>query len=970
MKLHHKILAVLLTLLLTVGVFTQLSLNVFADGTDQGGSEYEENILSQDTTAPDGTIDPEATTEEPTTEEPNTEAPTTEEPTTEEPTTEEPTTVEPTTVEPTTQPPEPTSVTVTAQEIQASGAGTAIQTALNTAKDKGTDSKPFTVKVERGTYTLSSTLFIYSNTNLELLNVTLNRGRSGINMLRIGDYDTESSGVTGYHYRNITINGGTFDGKNVAGTVMKLTHAKNVTLKNITLTNTKNYHLIETAGVDGLTVYNCAFTNMTLDSGNKSYEALQLDVLKKDNIVETRSEDLCMKNVTVEKCLFENCFRGVGSHTAVHNNPHNNINIRSNTFRNLKSAAIQTVGWVNSNITGNTISNAPRAIAVFSIAKNGQNGTTYLPSAFANEGKTTQHYSDSYAAQKSNIIIEHNNISGCGNSTDSSASEISAISVIGFEVTSSESSIVKLPAGNYYCDNVAVKNNLINVRGNGIRVEKTKNILLDSNVIKHTAKNPNQTNDYGIVFRNYVTGSINNNYISNSPVNGIQIDEKCTITQIYRNEIYSPGKYAMGAYASSIKLISENDIKTAAKEGIAILSSSSVTSKIAQNRLSGVKGPAIHIDAKSAAALIEKNTCYKCTENIAYTKSTGKVKVGTNYTTATGGSSISAGISNVYLRIGNSLRFSKSVSPVNTITSYSYTTSNSEVASVDSSNGRIKGLKSGSATITVKMANGKSSSCKVTVINASYVPETSVKLNTTALTITAGNKYTLKATVSPSNATTKGITWSSSNSTVASVSAGVVTAKKAGTCTITAKTYIGKTATCSVTVKAAPVAVTGIKLNTTAVTMTAGTKYTLKATISPSNATNKTVSWSSSNPSVAGMASGGVINAKAAGTCTITAKTNNGKTATCKVTVKKAVAVTGIKLNTTAVTMTAGTKYTLKATISPSNATNKNVTWSSSNPKVAGMAAGGVINAKAKGTCTITAKTNNGKTATCKVTVK
>lgn len=255
-------------------------------------------------------------------------------------------------------------------------------------------------------------------------------------------------------------------------------------------------------------------------------------------------------------------------------------------------------------------------------------------------------------------------------------------------------------------------------------------------------------------------------------------------------------------------------------------------------------------------------------------------------------------------------------------------------------------------------------------ITADAATATSIKTSCKALTMTAGTTFTLKATITPSNATNKTVYWSSSNTTVAGMAAGgVVKAKKAGTCTITAKTSNGKKATCKITVKAAP-APTGIKLNTATLLMTAGTKYTLKATITPSYANNKTVYWSSSDATVAGMAAGGVINAKKAGTCTITAKTNNGKKATCSLTVKAAPAPSGIKLNTSAVTMTAGTKYTLKATISPTNAVNKNVTWTSGNTNIAGMASGGVINAKCAGICTITAKTSNGKTATCKVTVK
>ena len=331
-------------------------------------------------------------------------------------------------------------------------------------------------------------------------------------------------------------------------------------------------------------------------------------------------------------------------------------------------------------------------------------------------------------------------------------------------------------------------------------------------------------------------------------------------------------------------------------------------------------------------------------------------------------SGVSLNTTALTLSVGNKYTLRATVTPSNaTDKAVVWSTSDESVAAV-SADGVVTAKKTGAAVITAKTGDGLSASCKVTAI----IPVSGIKLNYSALTMTAGTKFTLKATVTPSDATNKTVYWSSSSPSVAGMAAGgVINAKKAGTTTVTAKTSNGKAATCKITVKPAP-APTGIKLGTTSLTMTAGTKYTLKATVLPSTANNKTVYWSSSNTSVAGMAAGGVINAKKAGSCTITAKTANGKKATCKLTVKpksNTVFVTGIKLNASKLTMTAGTKYTLKATITPSNATNKNVTWSSSDPSVAGMAAGGVINAKKAGTCTITAKTNNGKTAICKVTV-
>ena len=120
------------------------------------------------------------------------------------------------------------------------------------------------------------------------------------------------------------------------------------------------------------------------------------------------------------------------------------------------------------------------------------------------------------------------------------------------------------------------------------------------------------------------------------------------------------------------------------------------------------------------------------------------------------------------------------------------------------------------------------------------------------------------------------------------VSNGKVTAVKAGTATITVRTEDGnKSASCAVTVAPKTYPVESVTLNKTAIELTEGEKITLTATVNPSNATNKNVSWSSSDAGVATVANGEVTAVKA-GTATITVKTEDGnKTATGTVTVKK-----------------------------------------------------------------------------------
>ena len=319
---------------------------------------------------------------------------------------------------------------------------------------------------------------------------------------------------------------------------------------------------------------------------------------------------------------------------------------------------------------------------------------------------------------------------------------------------------------------------------------------------------------------------------------------------------------------------------------------------------------------------------------------------------------------------GDEFTLTANVNPSNaTNKNVSWKSSNTSVATV--SDGKVTALKAGSATITVTTEDGsKTATCSVTV-NAKVYPVTSVSLNKSTATLTEGETLTLTATVNPSNATNKNVSWKSSNTSVATVSNGKVTAVKAGSATITVTTEDGgKTATCSVTVKAI-VNVTSVSLNKTTASLTEGESLTLTASINPSNATNKNVTWKSSNTSVATVSNGKVTAVKA-GSATITVTTKDGnKTATCSVTVnEKVYPVSGVYLNKTSVSVVVGNKLTLVATITPSNATNKNITWNSSNTSVATVSPNGEISTLSPGTANIVATTVDGKyTATCKITV-
>ncbi len=158
----------------------------------------------------------------------------------------------------------------------------------------------------------------------------------------------------------------------------------------------------------------------------------------------------------------------------------------------------------------------------------------------------------------------------------------------------------------------------------------------------------------------------------------------------------------------------------------------------------------------------------------------------------------------------------------------------------------------------------------------------------------------------------------------------------------------------------------GVTLGKTSLTLTTGQTAALTTTISPSNATNKSVTWSSSNTAVATVDANGKVTAKSTGNATITVKTVSGaKTATCAVTVKNPiVAVTGISITQNSekiyLDAYAREKKQLTCNVQPSNATNKSVTWASSNTGIATVDANGNITAVNPGVVTITAKTSDG----------
>ena len=355
------------------------------------------------------------------------------------------------------------------------------------------------------------------------------------------------------------------------------------------------------------------------------------------------------------------------------------------------------------------------------------------------------------------------------------------------------------------------------------------------------------------------------------------------------------------------------------------------------------------------------------------------------------------------LRVGEQTTLIATITPDNaTNKSVTWKSDNTEAATVE--NGVVTAVGEGKANITVTTVDGnKTATCEITVLPEEPEPEVinveNVTLNSQNEELKIGDTVTLVATITPSNATNKNVTWSSDNTNVATVNNGVVRAVGEGKANITVTTVDGnKTAVCEITVlpKEEPepdpepevVNVESVSLNIQSDELEIGETVALVATVMPSNATNKNVTWSSDNTNVATV-NNGVVRAVGEGSANITVTTVDGnKTATCMITVlpeeepepepeptpepdpePEVINVESVALNSQNEELKIGETITLVATVMPSNATNKNVVWSSDNTNVATVN-NGVVTAVGEGSANITVTTVDGnKTAVCKITV-
>lgn len=303
------------------------------------------------------------------------------------------------------------------------------------------------------------------------------------------------------------------------------------------------------------------------------------------------------------------------------------------------------------------------------------------------------------------------------------------------------------------------------------------------------------------------------------------------------------------------------------------------------------------------------------------------------------------------------------------VPSYTWESSNEDVATI--TNGKVTAMSVGEATIKVTAAElGLSASCKIKV---NPVEAETIVLNTTNQELKIGDEFQLTATIEPENTTDKSITWESNDDKIATVTEeGLVKAVGVGKAIITV-TSGNVSVTCNIEVE--PIQVTGISLSHEDIEIEITDEFELQATISPEDATNKKIIWSSSDEKIAKVSENGLITGLSEGKTIITAKSEDGgHTAQVNVTVN----LKGIKLTQNNILLAfPDGREVIHVLYSHNDKAYLEATWTSDNPEIAAVTGDGIgtnsalIEAKGEGETIITATSADGlKTATCTVKVE
>lgn len=525
----------------------------------------------------------------------------------------------------------------------------------------------------------------------------------------------------------------------------------------------------------------------------------------------------------------------------------------------------------------------------------------------------------------------------------------------------------------------SVMPNAIVLNQNEIGIKKGKGYQLVSTVLPENAENKQvvwESSDPKIVSVNSVTGYITGvkegsaTITVKTLINDISTDcivnvsgKNILVSKIFLNEkriSLAVGYTHSLTYQITPKNATENDlIFTSSDSSVATVNQSGV--------IQGLKEGNAIITVSSSNGLA-KDTTYVS----VYKKGASTVVDGEPIKTDNYPKSLTVSPQSLNLKLGGSSQLIASVLPEKSNNQISWSSTNSRVATVDS-NGLVSAVGMGSATIIARTINDITYNVNVLVGNYSKELR-SILVTTNYISLSVSNSKQLAVAFTPADASNKNVFWTSSNPSVATVDKyGVVKAISPGSTIIKATSEDGgytDTATIEVVNYDNIIEEKSIAFDSSSYTVGIGSTKSLIPIITPSNATFKSVRFESSNPSIATVDENGVVRGLKEGTVSITATTNRNRLKATTTIIVKYINATSVKVNTTNVNLGKNETFTLVATVLPSDATNKKVSYSVSNSNIATIDANGIITGKNTGTATITITPSEGNPATVLVNVK
>ena len=424
-----------------------------------------------------------------------------------------------------------------------------IQRALN--RNSVSQRMHLTVKIPAGTYSLDKTLYVYSNTTVlvdENATFVLTSDKYKV-MLSSYNYQYDKGGYE--HIQNVEIDGGTWDGNGISGEMIRFIHGKNITVKNVTIQNVSGgAHQITFAGVQNGLIENCHLGDF---KGKYSAvkEAIHLDVVHSKSLVPgtVTYDDTPNENIVIRGNTIENYPRAIGSHSFVKGVYQKNITITGNTFRNISEEAVNIYGYVNCQVTNNTMEEVGTGIRIYTLLPTGKQLT-------ALSATKVEEVPDSY-----DIVLKGNDIKSAkkygiqlyGNQEQ----PMKGVTIIGNTIEKTKDNGIMLYM--YSVGNIVKGNQIAEAGNQGIGIYQFSSYnKVRNNQIK-------KANSHGIYVADSKGTLIKGNTISKSGKHGIWLAKDSHYTKIVQNKVVQSKEIGIGMIDCNGNVITNNTVVGASK---------------------------------------------------------------------------------------------------------------------------------------------------------------------------------------------------------------------------------------------------------------------------------------------------------------------------------------------------------------------------------------------------------------------